>query len=151
MKMNSNINPRIYHFETSIRSTRARRGRLSADDKKSIGIACPPEFGGPTGYWSPEHLFVASIEACIMTTFDWLMDKYEGQIVSYQSTAVGVAQMANGDFLLNRVEVEPTVIVPNEDSLSKAKEAIHEASRQCLISKALTIPVNVHPAVRCNG
>lgn len=29
----------------------------------------PPEFGGPERTWSPEHLFVAAVSSCLMTTF----------------------------------------------------------------------------------
>jgi len=149
--MKTRLNPRIYTFETTTRWTQDRRGVLSTGDKKSIEIACPPEFGGHQGYWTAEHLFVASIEICIMTTFKWLMEKDMGKIVTYKSKATGTAQMVNGDFQLNRVEITPTIVVSDKVNFSKAKEAIKEANRQCLISKALNFKVNVHPVVRCNG
>ena len=125
-------------------------GILSAAGKNSIEIACPPEFGGHRGYWTAEHLFVASIEVCIMTTFQWLMERDESRIVAYESKSVGMAQMVDDDFLLNRVEITPIIIVSDQANLSKAKEAITEAGNQCLISKSLNFKVSIHPVVRCH-
>jgi organic hydroperoxide reductase OsmC/OhrA len=148
MRMKTRLNPRIYTFETTTRWTQNRRGVLSAGGKKSIEIACPPEFGGHRGYWTAEHLFVASIEVCIMTTFEWLMEKDKGKIVAYKSKSIGMAQMVDDNFLLNRVEITPTIVVSDQANLSKAKEAITEAGNQCLISKALNFEVSIHPVVR---
>ena len=55
-------------------------------------------------------------------------EKNKDKIVAYKSKAIGMAQMVNQDFLLNRVEIKPTIIVSDKVYLSKAKEAIKEAS-----------------------
>ena len=146
--MKTRLKPKIYTFETTTRWTHNRKGILSVGDKKQIEIACPPEFGGNQGYWTVEHLFVASIEICIMTTFNWLMEKDKGKIVAYKSKAIGMAQMVNDNFLLSRVEIKPNIIVSDKVNFSKAKEAIKEAGVQCLISKALNFKVSIHPVVR---
>ena len=49
----------------------ARKGTLTAPGlTHPIEVATPPEFdGGMPGIWSPEHLYVAAISSCLMTTF----------------------------------------------------------------------------------
>ncbi|MDI6840610.1 MAG: hypothetical protein QMD71_07170 [bacterium] len=59
--------PKIYRYKTGTKWTEKHKGILSSEDKQDIEIACPPEFGGHYGCWTPEHLFVSSIEICIMT------------------------------------------------------------------------------------
>ena len=142
--------PRIYRFETNTKWVRERRGILSSNHKGKIEIACPPEFGGQGGYWTAEHLFVASIEICIMTTFKWLMEKNNAKIIAYESESIGTAQMVNSNFRFNRVEIRPVIIVPDKESLLKAKDAIENAHKHCLISKALNFEVNVNPVIKCN-
>jgi len=136
-----------HSFRTNTRWLRARRGVLSADDRTTINVACPPEFGGEPGLWTAEHLFVAATEICIMTTFIWLLEKAGGRLISYESEAVGTAQMVNGDFRLNEIEIRP-VIITEEIFLSKAKDAMEKAHRQCLISKALNLKVRVNSIIK---
>lgn len=146
--MKTGHKPRVHKFETNTRWIRLRKGLLSGYDKDPIEIACPPEFGGHHGYWTAEHLFVASVEICIMTTFKWLLEKNDGKLVAYESTAIGKAQMVNGDFRFNEIEIKPVITVPDA-YLSKAKRAIENAHRQCLISKALNLKVKVNSVIRC--
>lgn len=57
-------------YKTNLRWESNRRGVLSAPGLPDLAVATPPEFpGGHPGIWSPEHLFVASAEVCVMTTF----------------------------------------------------------------------------------
>jgi len=145
--MKTKLKPRIYKFETNTQWTQARKGLLASVDKDQIEFACPPEFGGHHGYWTAEHLFVASIEICIMTTFKWLFEKMGGELISYESRAVGIAQMVNGDFQFDEIEIIPVIIVAKDD-LSKTRDAIGEADKQCLISKSLNFKVKVNPLIK---
>jgi len=64
----------IYH--TNVQWSTQRKGKLSNKGMPTIEIATPPEFpGGHPDIWSPEHLFVASAEICLMTTFLSIAEK----------------------------------------------------------------------------
>jgi len=141
------LKPKKYSFRTNIRWLQARRGILSADGRTTIDIACPPEFGGELGYWTAEHLFVAATEICIMTTFIWLLEKAGGRLISYESEAVGTAQMINGDFRFSKIEIRP-VITTKEIFFSKVKDAMEKARKQCLISKALNFKVKISTIIK---
>ena len=57
-------------IETSVKWTGDRRAVLAADGLPSLEVATPPEFPAVhPGIWSPEHLYTAAAEACLMTTF----------------------------------------------------------------------------------
>ena len=70
------------------------KGEITSEGKPSIEIALPEELGGPSGIWSPDELFVTSVEACAMLTFFWLIEGKNIEIISYESTAEGVSQIA---------------------------------------------------------
>ncbi|UCG91131.1 MAG: OsmC family protein [candidate division WOR-3 bacterium] len=132
---------------TSTKWIQNRRGVLSARNKSAIQVCCPPEFGGEEGYWTAEHLFVGAIELCIMTTFNWLLEKMGCELISYESEAVGVAQIVDGDFRFVEMEIKPVITVP-ECHFSRAEDAIEHAHKQCLISKALNFKVKVSATLK---
>ena len=49
-------------------------------------FATPPEFRGHDGLWTPEMLFVAAVDGCIMTS---LMPERNLDLLSYESRAEG--------------------------------------------------------------
>lgn len=56
-------------YQTSVKWTGDSRAVLAADGLPSIEVATPPEIpGGHPGIWSPEHLYTAASEACLVTT-----------------------------------------------------------------------------------
>ena len=64
-------------YKNSLKWQRDKKGELSSSGKADIEIATPPEFKGHPGIWSPEDLFVASVNSCIMTTFLYYAQKHQ--------------------------------------------------------------------------
>ena len=139
--------PVKYRYNTSIRWTGEHKGALSAEGKPDIGVACPPEFGGHPGIWSPEDLFVASLEVCMLTTFLFLMDKLRGKIISYKSSAEGTAQMVDGTFIFKEVVMRPVVTVPTPDDAEKAERAFRQVPGLCVVSKSVKCEVRIEPEI----
>ena len=141
------IEPRVYEFATSLRWTHGKLGELSLQGDRALTVACPKEFGGPGGEWTPEHLFVASVEVCIMTTFLWLLAREGVSIVSYRSDAKGEAAMSGGEFRFTRIEVSPHVVCPRHDGVQRIRKLLERAHRECLISKSLKFDVVLSPTL----
>lgn len=60
-----------HSYEVSVNWDAGRKGTLSSPVlNTTIEVATPPQFPkGIEGVWSPEHLFVAAVNGCLMTTF----------------------------------------------------------------------------------
>ncbi|MEX2411630.1 MAG: hypothetical protein WD607_09740 [Candidatus Paceibacterota bacterium] len=60
-----------HQYEVNLQWNSERKGTLSSPVLPSqIEVATPPGFPkGMPGIWSPEHLFVAAVNSCVMTTF----------------------------------------------------------------------------------
>jgi organic hydroperoxide reductase OsmC/OhrA len=50
-----------YYYTTEVEWTGERHGDLSAPVLPKLKVDAPPEFKGHEGVWTPEHLFVASV------------------------------------------------------------------------------------------
>ena len=60
-----------------------------ADGLPELDVASPPQFGGPEGVWSPEHLFVAALSSCLMTTFRAIAQASNLEVLEYTDSATG--------------------------------------------------------------
>jgi organic hydroperoxide reductase OsmC/OhrA len=57
-----------------------RSGLVAAQGIEApIAFSAPPEFQGQAGVWTPEHLFVAAVASCYVSTFSGmcLASKFE--------------------------------------------------------------------------
>ncbi len=140
--------PKVYEYGTSTQWVGEKEGTLVAPQRHRVEVGCPPEFGGKPHYWTPEHLFVASIEVCVMTTFLWLVGKEGYGIISYESEAVGKAQMFGDGFKFGEVEIRPVITVTDKSEIDKIHQLLQSANERCLISKSLTCEVVLNAVVK---
>jgi tRNA-Thr(GGU) m(6)t(6)A37 methyltransferase TsaA len=142
------LKPRIYEYETSAEWTEGKKAICRSQNKPDIAVGCPSEFGGSKESWSPEHLFVAAIDVCIMTTFLWLIEKNDLGIVSYTSEAKGRAHILKGDFVFTEVEIGPVIEIKNKENENRINDLIIEAGNQCMVSKSSKCKFLLHPLIK---
>jgi len=141
------VRPKSWRYTNSVSWTEAKRGALTGEGKPDIDMATPPDFGGHEGVWSPEDLFVAAVNCCVMTTFLYHQAKNGIGLVSYRSTAEGILELGDEGLVFTAVNVAPEVVVASESDRSKAEQAIQRAEKGCLVSKSLRTEVRVEPRV----
>ena len=141
------IKPKSFSYKVKSRWIADKRVLLEAEGKPSIEVATPPEFGGPEAFWSPEDLFVSSINICVLTTFLAIVQRQGIKFISYQSEAEGKLQMAEGVFMFTQVVVRPRVEVKDEEMVTAVSQALEKAERHCLISSSVKTQVTVEPQV----
>ena len=61
--------PAVYYYATEVEWSSEKAGLLYGPSLPAIVFGAPPEFKGREGQWTPEHLLVASVNACFMLTF----------------------------------------------------------------------------------
>lgn len=133
-----------HDYEVQIVSTGTRSGILDAegDGLPSLYVASPPEFGGPEGVWSPEHLYVAAIASCLMTTFRAIAEVAKLDVIEYSDSAVG--HMQRGDdrlYSIDNVILRPKVVIGEDSDLDKARSLLMKAESICLISRSVNTEV----------
>src|ERR1700694_1850801 len=81
-----------FTYRTALVRVLGRTARSHSEGKPALPVASPPEFRGQPGTWTPEDLFVASIEVCLMLTFVGIAEKRGLRVASYESTAEGLLE-----------------------------------------------------------
>ena len=134
-------------YRTKVSWVREKRGILSSAGKPDIEIAVPPEFGGHEGIWTPEELFVASVNICIKTTFLYYARRNNLEFLSYESEAEGVLERIENRFMFTEIKVIPRIRIATDSQFEKAKEIITLSERNCLISNSIKSKVEVLPEI----
>ncbi|NLX74567.1 MAG: OsmC family peroxiredoxin [Synergistaceae bacterium] len=138
-------------YTTAVEWTKERRAALSSRGLPTIEVATPPNFpGGHEGIWSPEHLYTAAAEVCLMTTFLSFAERANLDFLSYKSEADGILDKVEKSLLMTRIHIKPTITVANEADREEALKLIERAERYCLISNSIKSEVTVEAIVVVN-
>jgi len=139
---------RKFIYRTSVSWTEEKKGILRSAGKPVIEVATPPEFKGHEGMWTPEELFVASVNICIETTFLYYAQKEDFKFVSYESEAEGVLERVENKFMFSEIKIKPKIIVALKDQIKKAKELIEFSEKNCLISNSIKSKIEITPEIK---
>jgi len=149
--MTAALRAKTFTYRTKVTWLEERKGELAAEGKPSFQVATPPEFKGHAGIWTPEDLFVAAVNTCILTTFLAITEKHGIEFLRYDSEAEGTLEMVEGKFMFSRVTVRPKVIVASQEMVASIERAIVGAAKRCFISESLKSEVVVGPEVEVQG
>ncbi len=139
-----------HSYEVNISWDSQRKGTLSSPVlDESIEVATPPEFnGGMEGIWSPEHLFVASVSSCLMTTFLAIAEYSKLNFTGFGCKAVGKLEKTDKGFAVTEIRLTPSLQIDHEHDLEKAERILRKAEASCLISNSITSRIVFEPKVR---
>jgi peroxiredoxin-like protein len=119
----------------------------STDDLPRLDVASPPEFGGPGRTWSPEHLFVAALSSCLMTTFRAIATMSNLDVVDYSDDAVGHLVREESLYRIASVTLRPRIVITDAEKVEKATRLVEKAERACLISRSVNAEILVEPTI----
>ena len=134
-------------YRTKIRWVNAKKGLLSSSSKPDIEIATPPEFRGHAGIWTPEDLFIASVNSCIMTTFLYYVEKENVEFLSYESEAEGILKRVENQLMFSHIMVWPKMVIALNAQKEKAEELMKRSENSCLISNSIKSKIEVIPEI----
>lgn len=141
----------ITHFyDVSLQWKQDRVGTLSSSVlPQSIEVATPPEFPmGVPGIWSPEHLLVAAVNSCLMTTFLAIADNSKLVFESFSSKANGKLEMVDGKYMISEITLFPKLIINDEQLREKAERILVKSEAACLISNSVKSKIIFEPTIQ---
>lgn len=138
-----------HYYNVDINWENNRKGIVCSPElnKKNgvcIEVATPPEFPkGIAGIWSPEHLFVAALSGCLMTTFLAIAENSTLEFESFSCQAKGKLEMVAGKLMMSEVLLKPTVVIHDEQYQNKAIRILKKAEDACLISHSVKSKISM--------
>ena len=134
-------------YPVAVQWTNEKRGvTTSVDGLPTLEVAAPPEFDGHAGIWSPEHLFVASVASCYMTTLLAIAGISKVEIRSLEIPAVGVVERGEDRlYSIPSITLKPHITLASETDLPRAERLAEKADRVCMVSRSLRTAVTLEP------
>ena len=137
-------------YEVSVNWQADRKGVMSSPVLNTkIEVATPPQFPkGMEGIWSPEHLFVAAINSCLMTTFLSIAENSKLEFISFDSKAIGKLEMVDGKYMMSEVTLMPVVTISGEQQKERAERVLQKSEANCLISNSVKSTIIFKPEIK---
>ena len=137
-------------YEMSVNWQADRKGIMSSPElNTNIEVATPPQFPkGMEGIWSPEHLFIAAVNSCLMTTFLSIAENSKLEFTSFGSKALGKLEMIDGKYMMSKVTLMPVVTINNEQQKERAERVLQKSEANCLISNSVKSTIIFKPEIK---
>ena len=134
-------------FTTELYWSGDKLGILGSPSLKSFSVSTSPEFGGPEGEWSPEHLFLCSITSCFMSTYLSIVNKMKIENTGFECSSTGQVEVVDGKYKFTYIHIYPKAFVGNDADVEKARVALEKTKKYCLISNSVSAEIVQHPEV----
>ena len=135
-------------YKTEIEWTGERHGELRAPALPKLNVDAPPEFQGHEGVWTPEHLFVASVNSCFMTTFLAIAENSKLEFVEFNVDAEGTLEKVEGQgLMITHITLRPKLVVKHSRDTQRALRIFEKAEKHCLIANSIKTETKLEPQV----
>ena len=111
-------------------------------------VTAPPlDFDGPGDAWSPEHLVLASVEACFLFTLRAIAQASKLEFSSLELSAEGVVDRKDGVTRFTEIVLRPRLTIPPGGDRERAIRIMEKSEQQCLVAASLSTPIRIEPEV----
>ncbi|MBK7851240.1 MAG: OsmC family protein [Bacteroidetes bacterium] len=140
---------KVHYYDVNLKWDSDRKGTMNSPVlTTSIEVATPPEFAkGMPGIWSPEHLLVAAVNSCLMTTFLAIAENSKLEFLSFESAAKGKLEIVDGKFMISEVELMPKLSIAKSTDPEKALRILQKSEAACLISNSVKSKIIFNPTI----
>jgi organic hydroperoxide reductase OsmC/OhrA len=142
---------KVFKYRAEVRWASGRRGEATAEGRPPLAVSSPPEFKGEPGMWTPEELFLASLNACTLQTFLAYAHHKGLAFSSYACSAEGTLSSVEGKYRFTEITLRPILTVASTADTERARQILGDAHRDCFISNSITATVNLVPEVRVSA
>lgn len=120
---------------------------VTTQDAPDLETNAPPEFDGPSGYWSPESLLIASVADCYILSFRAVARASKLEWTSLEVDVEGVLDREEGVTRFVAFTVKPRLEIVSAERETLARSVLDKAKRACLVTNSLTAPCELVPTV----
>ena len=138
-----------HNYEVNVEWTQDRKGIISSPVlTQQIEVATPPDFPkGIPNIWSPEHLFVAAVNSCLMNTFFAVAENSNLTYVSFKSNAVGIVEKIEENYQVTEISLNPTLTISDIKDSERAMRILEMSEKNCLISNSIKSIIHLNSKI----
>lgn len=131
------MHPYPHHYRVQAEGAPTGSVRVAGEALPPLDTNAPPEFDGPSGYWSPETLLVASIADCYILSFRAVARASKLEWQSLSVDVEGVLDRVEGVARFVGFTVTPRLSICSAEREHLAGTVLEKAKRACLVTNSL--------------
>jgi organic hydroperoxide reductase OsmC/OhrA len=138
----------VFYYETEVEWKNEKEGQIGGPSLPAVIVGAPPEFKGREGLWSPEQLFVASLNTCYMLTFLAIAENSKVPVVSFSSPAKGkLEKVAGSNYQITEIVLKPRVVLASANDLGRMPRILEKAKENCFVSNSIKSAIKVESEI----
>ena len=141
------MKPLPHQYEVHLAGQASGYARLSSPGIPDLSVAAPADYDGPGDAWSPEHLLLASVQACFLLTLRAVARASQLEFLSLELDATGTVNRENGVTRFTAIVLRPRMTVPAGTDRERALRILEKSEMHCLVSASLSTPIRVEPEI----
>lgn len=141
------MTPLPHRYDVHLTGGPAGYAQLSATGIPHLRMAPPPDYDGPGDAWSPEHLLLASVQACFLFTLRAIARLSKVEFVTLELDAAGTVDRQNGVTRFTEIVLRPKLTVPPGTDRERTLRVLEKGEKACLVSASLSMPICLEPEI----
>jgi peroxiredoxin-like protein len=141
------MKPLPHQYEVHLTGAPSGYARLSATGLPEFRTAPPADYDGPGDAWSPEHLLLASVQACFLFTLRAIARLSKLEFTNLELDATGTVDRKDGVTRFTEITLRPRLTVAAGTNRERALQILEKSEKTCLVSASLTTPIHLEPDI----
>jgi peroxiredoxin-like protein len=142
------MKPLPHHYDVRLSGGPAGYAQVSSHGLPGLRTAAPVDYDGPGDAWSPEHLLLASVQACFLFTLRAVARLSKVEFVALDVEAAGIVDRQNGVTRFTEIVLRPKLTVPAGTDRERALRVLEKSEKGCLVSASLSTPIRLEPEIQ---
>jgi organic hydroperoxide reductase OsmC/OhrA len=141
------MKPLPHHYDVHLSGGPTGYAELSTAGVPALRTAPPADYDGPGDAWSPEHLLLASVQACFLFTLRAIARVSKLEFTGLELEASGTVDRKDGVTRFTEIVLRPRVSVAVGTNRERLLQILEKSEKTCLVSASLSTPLRLEPDI----
>jgi peroxiredoxin-like protein len=141
------MKPLPHQYDAHLSGGPSGDAQLSSHGLPDFRTAPPIEYDGPGDAWTPEHLLLASVQACFLFTLRALARVSKLEFISLELEASGIVDRQDGVTRFTEIALRPRMTVRSGTDRDRILHLLEKTKTKCLVSASLSTPIRLEPQI----
>lgn len=141
------MKPLPHHYDVHLTGGPAGYAQLSVAGIPELRTAPPTDYDGPGDAWSPEHLLLASIQACFLFTLRAIARLSKVEFLALELDATGTVDRQDGVTRFTEIVLHPRLTVASGTDRERVLHILKKSEKTCVVSASLSTPIRLEPEI----
>ncbi|MEX1129282.1 MAG: OsmC family protein [Vicinamibacterales bacterium] len=141
------MKPLPHRYDVHLTGGPSGYARLSTAGVPELRTAPPADYDGPGDAWSPEHLLLASVQACFLFTLRAIARLSKLEFTALELDASGTVNRQDGVTRFTEIVLRPRLTVASGADRERALHVLEKSEKMCLVSASLSTPIRLEPDI----